>query len=53
MRLVKPETGLFFVSSIAKTPEGFFFVIFLGENLGFVPKGTHEYEKLINPETVE
>lgn len=31
MRLVKPETGLFFVSSIAKTPEGWFLNIFMGE----------------------
>ena len=50
---MKPKTGLLFVSTIAKTPEGYFFVIFLGENLGFLPKGTHEYDMLINAETVE
>ena len=54
MRLVKPDTGLLFVSSIAKTPDGNFFVIFMGEKvLGLLPKGTHEYDMFINPETVE
>ena len=54
IRLVRPKTGLLFVSSIAKTPEGYFFVIFMGEKvLGLLPKGTHEYDMLINAETVE
>jgi len=44
VKLVKPETGLFFLSSIAKTPEAYFTNIILGEYiLGFLPKGTHEY----------
>jgi len=52
--LVKPKTGLFFLSSIAKTPEGWFLNIFMGEKvLGLLPKGTHEYDLLISPETVE
>ena len=54
IRLVKPDAGLFFVSSIAKTPEGWFLNIFMGEKvLGLLPKGTHEYDMLISPETVE
>ena len=54
LRLVKPKTGLFFLSSIAKTPEGWFLNIFMGEKvLGLLPKGTHEYEMLISPESVE
>ena len=54
MRLVKPETGLLFVSSIAKTPEAYLSVILMGERvLKLVPPGTHEYDMLISPETVE
>jgi 2-polyprenyl-3-methyl-5-hydroxy-6-metoxy-1,4-benzoquinol methylase len=52
--LVRPKTGLFFLSSIAKTPEGWFLNIFMGEHiLGLLPKGTHEYNMLISSETVE
>ena len=54
LRLVKPKTGLLFVSSIAKTPEGYFTVIFMGEKvLRLLPQGTHEFDMLINAETVE
>ena len=54
MRLVKPETGLLFVSSIAKTPEAYLSVILMGEHvLRLVPPGTHEYDMLISPDTVE
>ncbi len=54
LSLVKPDTGLFFLSSIAKTPEGWFLNIFMGEKvLGLLPKGTHEYDLLISPETIE
>ena len=54
IRLVKPKTGLFFLSSIAQTPEGWFLNIFMGEKiLGLLPKGTHEYDMLISPETIE
>jgi 2-polyprenyl-6-hydroxyphenyl methylase/3-demethylubiquinone-9 3-methyltransferase len=45
--MVKPN-GLFFLSSIAKTPEGYFLNIIMGENiLGLLPKGTHEWDLLI------
>lgn len=51
--MVKPG-GHFFLSSIAKTPEGFFLNIILGEYiLGLLPKGTHEWDYLIKQETVE
>ena len=54
IRLVNPVNGLFFLSSIAKTPEGYFLNIFMGEKiLGLLPNGTHEYNMLISPETVE
>ncbi len=44
IQLVKPD-GLFFLSSIAKTPEGYFLNIIMGEHvLGLLPKGTHEWD---------
>ena len=47
IKMVKPN-GLFFLSSIAKTPEGFFLNILMGEFvLGLLPKGTHEWDLLI------
>ena len=50
---MKPQ-GLLFISSIAKTPEAYMLNIIIGECiLGLVPKGTHEYNQLINVETVE
>lgn len=53
IRMVKPG-GHFFLSSIAKTPEGWFLNIVMGEYvLGLLPKGTHEWDLLITPETVE
>ena len=54
LRLAKPDNSLFFLSSIAKTPEGWFLNIFMGERvLGLLPRGTHEFNLLINPETIE
>jgi len=51
--LVKPG-GFFFLSSIARTPEAWVSNILLGEYvLGIVPKGTHEWEFLIDQKTVE
>lgn len=53
IKMVKPG-GLFFLSSIAKTPEGYFLNIIMGEYvLGLLPKGTHEWELLIKCEDVE
>jgi len=51
--MVKPK-GLFFLSSISKTPEGYFLNIIMGEHvLGLLPKGTNEWDLLIKYETVE
>mmetsp|Transcript_18051 Transcript_18051/g.30784 ORF Transcript_18051/g.30784 Transcript_18051/m.30784 type:complete len:186 (+) Transcript_18051:286-843(+) len=53
IKMLKPN-GLFFLSSIAKTPEGYFMNIIMGEHvLGLLPKGTHEWDYLICSETVE
>lgn len=53
IKMVKPD-GLFFLSSIAKTPEGYFLNIVMGEHvLGLLPQGTHEWDLLICSETVE
>lgn len=42
--MLKPD-GLFFLSTIAKTYEGYISNILIGEYvLGLLPKGTHEYE---------
>ena len=50
--LVKPG-GFFFLSSIARTPEAWLSNILVGEYLlGIVPKGTHEWEFLIDQKTV-
>jgi 2-polyprenyl-6-hydroxyphenyl methylase / 3-demethylubiquinone-9 3-methyltransferase len=54
LSMVKPDTGLFFLSSISKTWEGYVSNILVGEHvLGLLPKGTHEYDLLITPEEVE
>jgi len=53
IKLVKPQ-GHFFLSTIAKTPEGYFTNIVMGEYvLGLLPKGTHEWDLLISHDTVE
>jgi 2-polyprenyl-3-methyl-5-hydroxy-6-metoxy-1,4-benzoquinol methylase len=42
------------MSSIAQTPEGFFLNVIMGEYvLGLMPKGTHEWDQLINIDKVE
>ena len=47
--LVKPGGWVFF-SSINRTPKAFLFAIVAGEYLlNLLPKGTHEYAKLIKP----
>jgi 2-polyprenyl-6-hydroxyphenyl methylase/3-demethylubiquinone-9 3-methyltransferase len=53
LKLVKPN-GHLFVSSIAKTFEGWFLTIVLGEYVTrMLPKGTHEWDQYINIEEVE
>lgn len=52
LKMVKPN-GLFFLSTISKTPEAYFSNILMGEYvLGIVPKGTHEYELFMTQEEV-
>lgn len=52
-QLVKPG-GLFFLSTIAKTPEAYLSNIILGEYIfKLLPKGTHEYNLFVSHDTVE
>ena len=52
-RMVKPG-GLMFVATINRTLKAKALAIFMAENvLRWLPKGTHEYEKLVRPEEIE
>jgi len=52
-KMVKPN-GLMFVATINRTPKAKLLAIFMAENvLKWLPKGTHEYEKLVRPEEIE
>jgi 2-polyprenyl-6-hydroxyphenyl methylase/3-demethylubiquinone-9 3-methyltransferase len=52
-KMVKPE-GLMFVATINRTMKAKALAIFMAENvLKWLPKGTHEYEKLVRPEEIE
>ena len=52
-RMVKPG-GLMFVATINRTPKARALAIFMAENvLRWLPKGTHEYEKLVRPNEIE
>ncbi len=54
MKLVKPNTGHLFVSTIAKTFEGWFLTIALGEYVTrMLPLGTHEWDQYINIDDLE
>jgi 2-polyprenyl-6-hydroxyphenyl methylase / 3-demethylubiquinone-9 3-methyltransferase len=65
LKFVKPKTGYFFLSTIARTQESYFLTILskskmhvnptiVAENvLQMVPKGTHEWDLYMNPEEVE
>ena len=54
LKLVKPNTGHLFISTIAKTFEGWFLTIALGEYVTrMLPLGTHEWDQDINIEDVE
>lgn len=51
--MVKPN-GLMFVATINRTMKAKAFAIFMAENvLRWLPKGTHQYEKLVRPEELE
>jgi len=52
-RMVKPD-GLMFVATINRTPKAKLLAIFMAESvLKWLPKGTHDYEKLVRPEEIE
>jgi len=52
-RMVKPG-GLMFVATINRTAKANALAIFMAENvLRWLPKGTHQYEKLVRPEEIE
>lgn len=52
-RMVNPG-GLMFVATINRTLKAKALAIFMAENvLRWLPKGTHEYEKLVRPEEIE
>ncbi|MGB7288368.1 MAG: bifunctional 2-polyprenyl-6-hydroxyphenol methylase/3-demethylubiquinol 3-O-methyltransferase UbiG [Salaquimonas sp.] len=51
--MVKPQ-GLMFVATINRTQKAKALAIFMAENvLRWLPKGTHQYEKLVRPEELE
>jgi 2-polyprenyl-6-hydroxyphenyl methylase/3-demethylubiquinone-9 3-methyltransferase len=51
--MVKPE-GLMFVATINRTPKANLLAIIMAENvLKWLPRGTHQYEKLVKPEEIE
>ncbi len=48
------EGGIMFVATINRTRKAQALAIFMAENvLGWLPKGTHQYEKLVTPEEIE
>ena len=52
-RMVKPG-GLMFVATINRTAKANALAIFMAENvLRWLPKGTHDYNKLVKPEELE
>jgi 2-polyprenyl-6-hydroxyphenyl methylase/3-demethylubiquinone-9 3-methyltransferase len=52
-RMVKPG-GLMFVATINRTQKAKALAIFMAETvLRWLPKGTHQYEKLVKPEEIE
>lgn len=52
-RMVKPG-GLMFMATINRTAKANMLAIFMAENvLRWLPKGTHQFEKLVKPEELE
>ena len=52
-KMVKPD-GLMLVATINRTRKAQALAIFMAERiLGWLPKGTHQYEKLVRPEEIE
>ena len=52
-KMVKPG-GLMFIATINRTPKARALAIFMAENvLKWLPKGTHQYEKLVQPQEID
>lgn len=52
-RMVRPG-GLMFIATINRTPKAWALAIFAAENvLRWLPRGTHQYEKLVRPAELE
>ena len=51
-RLLRPG-GHLFVNTINRTLRSRLFAIWLGEGLGFVPRGTHEWAMFIRPQDLD
>lgn len=51
LAVLRPS-GHLFISTINQTFLAYLTIIFAGELLGFIPKGTHEYRKLVPPESL-
>lgn len=48
------DDGLMFIATINRTPKARLLALFMAENvLGWLPKGTHQYEKLVKPEELD
>jgi 2-polyprenyl-6-hydroxyphenyl methylase/3-demethylubiquinone-9 3-methyltransferase len=46
-RLLKPE-GILIYETIDKSPLSYLLLILIGENFGYIPSGTHDYNKFVN-----
>jgi len=51
-RLLRPG-GLLFVNTIDRTVRSRLFAIVLGEGLGFIPRGTHVWQRFVRPDELE
>lgn len=52
VRLLRPG-GHLFVNTIARTLRSRVFAIALGEGLGFIPRGTHQWAKFVQPDELD
>ena len=52
LAVLRPSTGRLFLTTINQTPLAYLTVVLAAEAVGLVPKGTHEYSKLVSPEAL-
>lgn len=45
--------GTLILTTISKTPAAYLTIILAAEKLGFIPEGTHTYEKFVSPDTMK